>query len=220
MNYFAHALPFLDRPTFVIGTSMPDMLSVVDRQMRLRSRRVDPFADGSGSFDAELAAGVLQHLEDVRWFHQTRGCFETSGALTRLFKEILGSEDGVRCPFLGHIVTELLLDAELIERFPDQLDLYYRRLGEINALAVQDTVNQMATKSSDRLAYLIGRFCEEQFLRDYTDPDRLLFRLNQVMLRVGLNTLPAEVSDTLTQCRRIVRDRVEALLPHDRYPFI
>ena len=24
MNYFAHALPFLDRPTFVIGTSLPD----------------------------------------------------------------------------------------------------------------------------------------------------------------------------------------------------
>ena len=220
MNYFAHALPFLDRPTFVIGTSMPDMLSVVDRQMRLRSRRVDPFADDSGSFDAELAAGILKHLEDDRWFHQTRGFFETSGELTRRFKEILGSEDGVRCPFLGHIVTELLLDAELMERYPDQLDLYYRRLGEIDALAVQDTVNRMATKTSDRLAYLIGRFCEEQFLRDYSDPDRLLFRLNQVMLRVGLNALPEEISDTLAQCRRIVRDRVEVLLPHDRYPFI
>jgi len=220
MNYFAHALPFLDRPTFVIGTSMPDMLSVVDRRMRLRSRRVLPFADGSGSFDAELAAGILRHLEDDRWFHQTRGFFETTGELTRLFKSILGSEDGVRCPFLGHIVTELVLDAELIERFPDRLELYYSRLGEIDALAVEDTVNRLATRTSDRLAYLIGRFCEEQFLRDYGDPDRLLFRLNQVMLRVGLSTLPAEVSDTLAECRRIVRDRVDALLPHDRYPFL
>ena len=113
MNYFAHALQFLDRPAFVIGTSMPDMLSVVDRKMRLRSRKVDPFADGSGTFEAELAAGILQHLKDDRWFHQTRGFLVTSGELTRLFKEVLGSEDGVRCPFLGHIVTELQLDGAL-----------------------------------------------------------------------------------------------------------
>ena len=220
MNYFAHALQFLDRPAFVIGTSMPDMLSVVDRKMRLRSRKVDPFADGSGTFDAELAAGILQHLKDDRWFHQTRGFLVTSGELTRLFKEVLGSEDGVRCPFLGHIVTELQLDGALAERYPDKLDEYYQRLGEIDATAVENSVNQMATRTSDRLAYLIGRFHEEQFLRDYQEPNRLLFRLNQVMLRVRLDPLPDEMADALAASWSIVRDRVEELLPRDRFSFL
>lgn len=220
MNYFAHALQFLDRPAFVIGTSMPDMLSVVDRKMRLRSKRVDPFADGSGTFDAELAAGILQHLKDDRWFHQTRGFLVTSGKLTRLFKEVLGSEDGVRCPFLGHIVTELQLDGALAERYPDKLDEYYDRLSEIDATAVENSVNQMATRTSDRLAYLIGRFHEEQFLRDYQEPNRLLFRLNQVMLRVRLDPLPDEMADALAASWSIVRDRVEELLPRDRFPFL
>lgn len=220
MNYFSHALQFLDRPTFVIGTSMPDMLSVVDRKMRLRPRRVDPFADGSGSFQAELAAGILQHLADDRWFHQTRGFLETSGELTRLFKEVLGSEDGIRCPFLGHIVTELQLDGVLIERYPDRLDQYYERLAEIDARAVENSVNRMATKTSDRLAWLIRRFHEEQFMRDYQDPNRLLFRLNQVMLRVRLDPLPDEMAGALAASWSIVRDRVEELLPRDRFSFL
>jgi hypothetical protein len=220
MNYFAHALQFLDRPTFVIGTSMPDMLSVVDRKMRLRSKTVDPFADGSGKFDAELAAGILQHLKDDRWFHQTRGFLVTSGELTRMFKEVLGSEDGVRCPFLGHIVTELQLDGALAERYPDKLDRYYERLGEIDATAVENSVNQMATRTSDRLACLIRRFFEEQFLRDYQEPNRLLFRLNQVMLRVRLDPLPDEMAQALAASWSIVRDRVEELLPRDRFSFL
>lgn len=220
MNYFSHALQFLDRPTFVIGTSMPDMLSVVDRKMRLRARRVDPFADGLGTFESELAAGILQHLEDDRWFHQTRGFLETSGHLTRLFKEVLGSEDGVRCPFLGHIVTELQLDGVLIERYPDQLELYYERLARVDAQAVEDSVNRMATKTSDRLAHLIERFRQEQFLRDYRDPERLLKRLNQVMLRVRLDPLPAEMSEALAKSWHIVHGRVEELLPRDRFSFL
>lgn len=220
MNYFSHALQFLDRPTFVIGTSMPDMLSVVDRRMRLRARRVDPFADGSGTFEAELAAGILQHLEDDRWFHQTRGFLEISGELTRLFKEVLGSEDGIRCPFLGHIVTELQLDGVLIERYPKQLDQYYERLAEIDAQAVEASVNRMATKTSDGLAYLIGRFHEEQFLRDYGEPERLLIRLNQVMLRVRLAPLPAEMAGALARSWSIVHGRVEDLLPRDRFSFL
>lgn len=220
MNYFAHALPFLDRPTFVIGTSMPDMLSVLDRKMRLRPKHVGPFADDSETFQAELAAGILRHQEDDRWFHQTRGFLETSGELTRLFKEVLGSEDGVRCPFLGHIVTELQLDAALIERYPKQLDEYYERLAAIDADAVQNAVNRMATKTSDGLAHLIRRFVEVQFMRDYGDPERLLFRLNQVMLRVRLDPLPDGMARVLVTSAAIVRSRVEELLPRDRFSYL
>ena len=32
MNYFAHALPFFDRPYFVAGTAAPDWLAAADRQ--------------------------------------------------------------------------------------------------------------------------------------------------------------------------------------------
>lgn len=220
MNYFAHAIRFLDRPVFAVATGLPDMLSVLDRKMRLRSRRVEPFADGSGSFESEVAAGALQHLEDDRWFHSTRGFVEVSAQLTKLFRTVLGEEDRMRCPFLGHIVTELQLDALLIERFPEQLERYYELVSSIDGPAIEMSVNRMATKTSDRLAWLISRFSQEQFMRCYTDPTRLMNRLNQVMLRVGLERIPETMEPLLTDSQAIVRERTDDLLPPEHFEYL
>jgi hypothetical protein len=88
MNYFAHGLRFTDRPWFLAGTALPDWLSVADRDVRVRARQVFPFADGTGSAEAELAAGILQHLHDDQWFHRTRGFWKDQVAT--LFRETLG----------------------------------------------------------------------------------------------------------------------------------
>lgn len=183
----------------------------------MRSRRVSPFADQSDSHEAEIAAGVLQHLEDDRWFHQTRAFFEITGELTILFRDVLGREDGFRPGFLGHIVTELILDGLLIEKQPDLLDKYYAALAQIDPETVQNTVNKMAQFQTQNLAILIPRFHSEQFLRDYLDPSRLLFRLNQVMRRIKLKQLPDEVENVLKTGWEIVKPRAVELLPHDRF---
>ena len=167
MNYFSHAIRFLDRPVFAVSTGLPDMLSVADRKVRLRSRRMEPFRETASPFDAEVAAGALQHLEDDAWFHKTRAFLETSAELTRLFRETIGVGDGMRCSFLGHIVTELQLDGVLAERYPALLDQYYELMGDTDAVAIQDCVNRMAAKQTERLAILIPKFHQEQFLRDF-----------------------------------------------------
>ena len=59
MNYFAHALPFLDRPYFMAGTSVPDWLTVVDRKVRVRSRHIEPFLGDADGQLAEVAGGSL-----------------------------------------------------------------------------------------------------------------------------------------------------------------
>src|SRR5947207_1119796 len=124
MNYFAHAIRFLDRPYFLAGTALPDWLSVVDRRVRLRARHVAAFSDGTGTPAAELAAGVLQHLEDDAWFHKTAAFAIASAELTVLFRKSLPVDDRHRPAFLGHILTEMLLDAVLIERHPERLTGY------------------------------------------------------------------------------------------------
>jgi hypothetical protein len=217
MNYFAHAIRFLDRPTFAVSTGLPDMLSVLDRKMRLRARNIEPFIDESGSLTAEVAAGALQHLNDDRWFHTTTGFYETTGELSRLFREVLGTADGVRSPFLGHVVAELQLDGHLIERFPKHLDRYYDLVGEVDSDGIEESVNLMATKTSDRLSWLITRFYGEQFMRDYRSPGRLRFRLNQIMLRVGLEPLPDEVEHALAHSWDIVGERFSDLLPAEHF---
>ncbi len=217
MNYFAHGMRFVDRPYFMAGTAVPDWLSVADRGVRMRVNRVEPFVDGSGTIQDELAAGVLQHIRDDRWFHETATFYETCGELTRLFRDVLGVEDGHRPGFLGHITLELLLDAALIEANPGLLDAYYRAMAQVDAGQIELGVNRMARDTTSRLAGFIPLFHREQFLRDYGDPARLLYRLNQVMRRIKLKQLPEDVVPVLSDAFAIVKERVPELLPQEHF---
>ncbi len=218
MNYFAHGVRFLDRPYYVAGTALPDWLSVVDRRVRLRSRNVLPFVSDAGTLGAELAAGVMQHLEDDAWFHKTAAFAITSAELTVLFCETLPADHGHRPAFLGHILTEMLLDAVLIERRPDLLDGYYSALSKLDPRVVEDAVNQMVPRGTDRLTVLIPLFVQERFLDDYCDTNRLLVRLNQIMRRVKLSLLPEDFERVLSRSRSIVEQRAGALLPGFNIP--
>ena len=217
MNYFAHALRFLDRPYFVAGTAVPDWLSVVDRQVRVRAKLIEPHLLGDGSPHAEVAAGAWQHLHDDGWFHSTRSFFEVSTSLAVSFREVLGPDDSHRTSFLGHIVTELLIDAELIERNPGQIERYYEVLRGIEPLVVQQAVNAIAKTPTESLAPLIPRFLDERFLPDYLNDERLLHRLNQVLRRVKLPPLPAEAVSVLDRARPLIRDRLSELLPKEQF---
>jgi hypothetical protein len=215
MNYFAHAIRFLDRPYFLAGTALPDWLSVVDRRVRLRARRVQPFCTGGDAPAAEVAAGVLQHLADDAWFHKTPAFAVSTAQLTILFRAALPADDGHRPAFLGHILTEMLLDAVLIERHPGRLADFYAALGQLDPRVVEETANLMAATTTNRLQAFIPLFAQERFLADYLDSQRLLWRLNQILCRVRLHPLPSGVATSLDEARRIVRGHVGGLLPAD-----
>lgn len=241
MNYFAHALPFLDRPHFLAGTGVPDWLSVVDRRVRLRSRHAEAFCADANPGVADVAAGVLQHLRDDAQFHGSRAFAETSLELTARVRDALSSEKGdrhrlperpfgcdaqtepvpvfaaggdtsMRPAFLGHLLTELLLDAALVAADPDRLTEYYRVLGQVAPDGVEAAVNRMAPRPTQRLGLFIGLFLRERILWDYLEDDKLLVRLNQVMRRVGLATLPNDFTALLPAARRLVNERKDALL--------
>jgi hypothetical protein len=213
MNYFAHGARFLDRPYFLAGTALPDWLSVVDRQVRLRARRVEPFVTGDGTPEAELAAGVMQHLHDDAWFHATSAFARVSAELTRLFREALPPDDDHRPSFLGHIVTEILLDAVLIARDPPRLDAYYLAFADLDPRRIELAVNRMARQPTDRLALFIPLFRREGFLADYQEPARLRARLNQVLRRVTLSPLPEKTESVLRAAWEIVESSSSELLP-------
>ena len=224
MNYFAHGLRFLDRPYFLAGTAVPDWLSVVDRKVRMRSRNVRPFiqsdadaATESDEIQTEVAAGVLQHLHDDNWFHDTHAFLVTTAEIGRRFREVLDVDDGFRAGFLGHITTELLLDSDLIERFPDRIDTYYEQLSTVDLERVEASVNRMSKNTTDQLSRFIPMFLEVQFLRDYLDSGRLLYRLNQVMRRIKLKPLPDAAEEVLDFGRELVHDRADQLLPEELF---
>jgi hypothetical protein len=212
MNYFAHGLPHLDDPYLLAGTAVPDWLSVADRGVRVRSKQAALFVDSAEESISQLARGIVQHHRDDAWFHETPAFHELCWQFTALVKQTLADDEGFRPSFLGHVLVEVLLDAELIVRQPARLDDYYRVMESIDGAVVQAAVNRMAARTTDRLAPLLPLFCRERFLWDYLDDGKLLVRLNQVMRRVRLPSLSEALLEVLPQTRATVAARADELL--------
>lgn len=219
MNYFAHGHRFTHDPYFLAGTAAPDWLSVVDRKCRARERLAAPFVNDADPLLAAVARGVVQHHHDDAWFHQSAAFNELSLRLTILVRDALPPDQSLRPSFLGHILVELLLDAELIARHPEQIVAYYDALDALDPQAFTRALNRMTTKPADTLAALIPRFSAERFLYDYAEDGKLWKRLNAVMRRVRLPELPPEFVDVLAVARAWVQPRVDELLtPPDSTP--
>jgi len=212
MNYFAHALPFLDDPYFATATGIPDWLTVVDRKVRVRQKHVERFLVDSDRKMAAIAGGVLQHLLDDARFHETRSFAELSIDLTVMARDELGADAGFRPAFLGHLLVEVLLDDTLIAAHPDKLETYYEVLGQVDPAKIEAAINRMVPRPTERLAWMLERFRETRVLSDYAEDGRLFVRLNQVMNRVGLNQLPKTFCRILPEARQKVAARSEELL--------
>lgn len=212
MNYLAHGHRFVDRPYFLAGTALPDWLSVVNRRIRLRHRRVEPHALGDGSPAADLAAGVLQHLHDDGWFHSTAAFHLVSGQIGKKIRALYPDPDDHRPGFLGHILTEILLDSWLDARHPTAVEGYYAAIAEVDPVSVAQFVQIFTEEPLDRLTAFIPLFQRERILPDYADPQRLRYRLNQVLRRVTLPPLDEFVDPVLVWARELVGEQAEALL--------
>ncbi len=212
MNYFAHALPFLADPYFVAGTAVPDWLAVVDRGVRVKAKNVEPWVVHPNGETAAIARGLLQHFRDDSQFHKTRAFAETTLELSAPIRRALAGDSGFRPSFLGHVLVEVLLDWTLAEDNPGGLDAYYRALEAVVPGAVEEAVNRMSVRATDRLAPMIFLFCRERILWDYGRDEKLVLRMNQVMRRVGFPPLPEGIQELLPDARQLVRRRQHALL--------
>jgi hypothetical protein len=180
--------------------------------VRLRSKHVATFRNDADPTLATVADGVLQHLRDDARFHATRAFAETSLELTVRTRDLLDGETGMRPAFLGHLLVELLLDANLVHDDPRRLTEYYVVLDRVEAGKVEEAVNRMAPRPTRRLAIFIELFRRERVLWDYLEDAKLIVRLNQIMCRVRQPILPDRFAALLPAARQLVAERRPALL--------
>ncbi len=213
MNYLSHGYRFLDRPLYLAGTAVPDWLSVVNRRVRAKSRRVQPYLETSISeSQREIANGIMQHHKDDDRFHRCELFMQLEFELAALFRQHMPDKFDHRPGFLGHIVVELMLDATLAAADKTLLDRFYAAMALVPEQLIEDTVNQIASRSTDRLAWFINRFREEKFLYDYASDDGMFLRLNQVLKRVRLPAMEPAVMSVLPKARDVLSQHSTALL--------
>ncbi|MCA9191750.1 MAG: hypothetical protein KDB03_08310 [Planctomycetales bacterium] len=212
MNYLSHAYRFFDEPYFVAGTALPDWMNVVDRRNRTRSQYAEPLRDSSDALVRDVARGVIQHHDDDRRFHQTSIFVELSTRFAVQARHYLAPGLGHQAGFLGHIVVELLLDWVLMDRDASRLTRYYEVLESLDASQLERAANLICRHPVDKLVVLLPRFINERFLADYSDDERLLWRLGGVMRRVKLPELPEDLIGWLATIRPIVAAHADELL--------
>ncbi|TWU03591.1 hypothetical protein [Neorhodopirellula pilleata] len=218
MNFFCHALPYLDQPVVAVCTGVPDFLSVIDRKIRVRGRVATPFLQSEDSITRDVAAGILAHIRDDRWFHGGETFVRMNLEFAVALRDLLPGDAGFRPTFVGHILIEMLLDANYLAETPKLVARYYDLFAEVPTTEIERVVNQISGKPSSQISSTLGRFAETRFLYDYACDSTLLFRLNQVMKRVGLAPLPDAVGDWLPLARHQVRANHHRLLQEPGSP--
>ncbi|MEM1070759.1 MAG: hypothetical protein AAGI63_17780 [Planctomycetota bacterium] len=225
MNFLCHALPYMDEPLVAVATGIPDWLSLVDRRIRARAKAAKPHLQSDDAMLRAVARGVVQHVEDDRWFHATRAFAEVNLQLAVQLRDLLPGDAGFRPTFVGHILVEMLLDSFWVRDDRNLCDQYYDAVATVPSEDVQRCVNVITGNPTDGLVAVMERFSEMQFLYDYTDRSRLLFRVNQVLRRVRLPPLPETLLEWLPDAEKLVESRRRELLagPEDGqsrpYPF-
>ncbi len=205
-------MPYLDDPLVAVATGVPDWMSVVDRKVRVRGKIAAGFVDDADATISRVARGVLHHIDDDRWFHGTEAFVTTNMELAVQLRDRLPGDDGFRPTFVGHIVIEMLLDALAIRDDRSIAEKYYAAVAGVDAGEVQRAVVAISGKPVTKLASVIARYVDAAFLYDYLTPEGMLFRVNQVMNRVGLNPLPAETTVWLAETSKLVESRRIRLL--------
>jgi hypothetical protein len=212
MNFLSHALPYRNRPVVAVATGTPDWLSLIDRKIRARRRGLLPHLDSPNPMVREVATGILAHIDDDQWFHTTESFVELNLFLAMQLREILPGDEGFRPMFVGHILIEVMLDGFWIAEDRSHAELYYESIEALDAVEFERAVNVITGKPTDQLVGVMARYVEAKFLYDYLDPTKLLFRLNQVMSRVGLALLPDSMVPWIEKAEAQVRSRRERLL--------
>lgn len=212
MNCFAHALPFLDRPYYAVGASLPDWLSAVDRKCRVRKKKAVVWVNDDDPIVADVAGGVVQHHQDDYWFHTSAvfGDFEMKFAVE--VREIYEGEKTMRPSFVAHVMVEMFIDAWLQEKFTGQLERYYQVVANVDAGKVQAAVNRFATKPTDKLVPAMKRFVSERYIFDYATDEGAAYRMSRVLERIGLEPLDDKILPWAATARPRVYDRMGELL--------
>ena len=146
MNFLAHAIPYLDQPLLAISTGIPDWLGVVDRKIRARGKLAQPHLNSVDTDLRLVAGGIMRHIEDDRWFHGTQAFAETNMQLAVELRDLLPGDAGFRPTFVGHILTEMLLDSFWIRDQRATADRYYEAIDSIPAATIQRCVELITGK--------------------------------------------------------------------------
>jgi hypothetical protein len=190
MNFLSHY--YFDRHLtddwFAIGVSTPDLLSIFNREVRLRESHITAL-----SFTPNLSAeqrgffrGVLRHFEGDKVFHSSPFFHDETHTLAALLRREFGPDVVARSFFVSHILLELTLDKVLIQTHPGLLEKYYHHFDTHSPHEIAALTEWVAGVRLPSYEGFIEKFIERKFLYQYTHWDHVVYVLKRILQRVNV----------------------------------
>jgi hypothetical protein len=203
VNFLSHGL--LVRRTgsdaVLIGSALPDLAPLADRQLRMTPRRID-LLDEIG--DPDVARGCRHHRLVDRTFHHGRPFNEAQKQIEAVLPE--GSLPLPR-GLLAHVLVEIGIDAEVLRAYPEFANhTYPDGFDGYDWPSLFGRMREVCCAPTDALEGLVGRFDSGAFLRTYATDDGVLDRFHGMVVRLGRGGMTPETRDSLLPAVALARE--------------
>lgn len=143
-----------------------------------------------------LAMGSLEHLKADKIFHQSRFFKQCE----ELVSHLLDLEaNWPRKWFLNHLLSEILIDRVIMERFPKICDEFYNDLKAVSTDQVELFLKMSGIANYQNFTHGFKRFVEIAFIYEYMYNEKIIFALGRVYSRLGIEYTWTEKDKMLLQ---------------------
>lgn len=186
MNFLSHY--YLDRHitnhNFVVGVCTPDLLSIFDREVRIKSKKMHHH-QGTSEFDF-FQTGVERHFEADKIFHSSPFFQEECKYISAELQELFGTNGIKRSFFVSHILLELMLDKVLIKQDSGLVDGFYYHFKQVGYQQIVEMTEKLAERELSAYTAFLQRFIQHQYLYHYSEYEYIIFVLRRLLRRVGV----------------------------------
>ncbi len=194
MNYLSHYyvdhIP--DNHYFNAALILPDIT-----KRWIKTFRQPPPSPRFSDSQFQLLEGSLQHYASDHQFHTSPFFDHYQDTINRSLKQVPFSNAVQRKWFIAHILTELLIDRQIVNLHPGIVDGFYHSLSEVKMEELLPFLNHYGMSDTANFTKFFNHFREVRYIYYYADNNKFLYSLNRIMMRVGIAELNTKDSKML-----------------------
>lgn len=140
----------------------------------------------------QLLSGALQHYHSDKLFHASTFFEKYQSLINDKLKNIPLSDDVNRKWFIAHVLTELLIDRQIVKSHQSIVDDFYDSLNHVDDRELSVFLGYFGMADPADFLKFFGHFRNARYIYYYADNNKFLYSLGRIMMRVGIK----ELSDT------------------------
>ncbi len=196
MNYLSHF--FIDEKP---GSHYYNVALILPDITKSWIKKFDPafLPQPLSAIQSDLINGCFKHYESDKLFHASAFFEKYQYLINERLKAAGLSDDVNRKWFIAHILTELLIDRQIVKTDPARVDGFYESLTGIDDRELDSFLRFQGMDNPQDFFTFLGHFRNARYIYYYADNNKFLYSLGRIMMRVGIKELTGPDSEVLLQ---------------------